>query len=109
MELVPFSIKLSDLIEHHYSYMYLHGLKSMQALMQGKSIARGNLKFLGTPHLYHDQAKCIIFFLQVNLAPFRRGLRSVIIKIKIDTNLIMMKKMTKNLPKNSYLFNFYDN
>ena len=29
--------------------------------MQGKSTARQNLQFLGTPHLYHDQAKCILF------------------------------------------------
>ena len=38
MELAPFSIKLGDLIECHYSY--LHRLKNLQALMQGKSTAR---------------------------------------------------------------------
>ena len=37
MELAPFSIKLGDLIEYHYSY--LHRLKSLQTLMLGKSTA----------------------------------------------------------------------
>ena len=58
MGFAPFSIKLGDLIEYHYSY--LHKLESPLTQMQGESTARQN--FLGTPHLYHDQAKCILFF-----------------------------------------------
>ena len=59
MEFAPISIRLGDLIECHYSY--LHRLKRWQTLLQGKSTARRNLQFLGTPHLYHDQAKCFLF------------------------------------------------
>ena len=62
-------------------YSYLHKLKSLQALMYVKSIAG---QFLGTPHIFHDQDAS--FFLQVNLAPFLRGL--CYSEIKIDMNFL---------------------
>ena len=65
MELVPFSIKLGDLIEYRFSY--LHRVKSLQALMQGKSTAS---IFLG-PLIY-----TIMYPFFTYVAAFRRGLCS---------------------------------
>ena len=65
MELAPFPIKLGDMIECHYSR-----LKSLQAQDAGQVHSKTKfLEYLGTPHYASS-------FLEVNLAPFQRELRS---------------------------------
>ena len=81
--------------------------------MYSKPITGWNLHFLGTPHLFHKQAKC----LQVNLSPFWRELHSIfwiIIKTKIhiyfifyDTNFWLrspLQKGAKITCKKNYAF-----